>query len=285
MEYLEGETLADRISHVGRVPPSKVEGARGGPADRGTKAPALQVAEALQIAIQISDALAAAHRAGIVHRDLKPGNIMLTKAGAVRHGSPHAKLLDFGLAKLVDGPPKGGHYVPDRSVRLQPDLSAAPTVSSPLTGAGSILGTFQYMAPEQIEGRDADARTDLFAFGTVLYEMLTGRKAFEGKSHASLISSILKDEPPPIWTLQPLTPPVLDHIVKRCLAKEADDRWQAASDVMRELKWAAEGGSQQVAAVPVPGPRPARFGSARLAWGVAAISLVLAALAVATSYF
>ena len=128
--------------------------------------------DVLRYSIEIADALDRAHRKGITHRDLKPGNIMLTKAGS--------KLLDFGLAKLVNGPPKGGHYArDDRSVRLQPDLTALATMSLPLTGAGTILGTLQYMAPEQVEGKDADARSDIFAFGAVVYEMATGKKAFE----------------------------------------------------------------------------------------------------------
>ena len=149
MEYLEGETLAQRLTHG-----------------------ALPFDRALQIAIQIADALDKAHRSGIVHRDLKPGNIMLTKGGA--------KLLDFGLAKLRPVATVGAVAA-----------TAAPTISSPLTGVGSIVGTFQYMAPEQLEGKEADARTDIFAFGAVLYEMLTGKKAFEGKSQASLIAAIL----------------------------------------------------------------------------------------------
>jgi eukaryotic-like serine/threonine-protein kinase len=154
-------------------------------ADRLAKGP-LPVDQALKIAIEIASALDKAHRAGIVHRDLKPGNIMLTKSGA--------KLLDFGLAKS-QGPVIGGG-----------GLSMLPTTPDNLTAQGTVLGTFQYMAPEQLEGQEADARTDVFAFGVVPYEMLAGRRAFEGKTHASLIGAILKDHPPPVSSLQPLAP-------------------------------------------------------------------------------
>ncbi len=180
MEYLEGDTLAQRLQ-------------------KG----ALPLDQALRVAIEIADALDKAHRQGITHRDLKPGNIMLTKAGA--------KLLDFGLAKL-----KPSHNAP---VGV-----SAPTVSAGLTGEGAILGTLQYMAPEQLEGMDADARTDIFAFGTTVYEMVTGTKAFEGKSQASLIGAILKDDPSPLMTLQPVSPPVLDRLVQKCLSKDPEDR-------------------------------------------------------------
>ena len=180
----------------------------------------LPIERALTIATEVADALTAAHRAGIIHRDLKPGNIMLTKSGV--------KLLDFGLAKLA------AHGEQSALARLV----SAPTRTSPLTAEGVIVGTLQYMAPEQLEGQEADARSDIFAFGLVLYEMVTGQTPFTGKTHASLISSILKDEPRPIVELQPLTPALVDHIVARCLAKDPDERWQSTSDLARELRWA-----------------------------------------------
>ncbi len=204
MEYLEGETLADRL----------------------IKGPLVQTDQVLRYAIEIADALDKAHRQGVVHRDLKPGNIMLTKSGA--------KLLDFGLAKLRDTQSSTG----------EAGVTGLPTQDGSLTGAGTIMGTFQYMAPEQLEGKEADARTDIFAFGAVVYEMATGRKAFEGESQASLIGAIMTADPPPISTLQPMTPPTLDHIVKKCLDKDPDDRLQSAHDVMMELQWIAEGGSE-----------------------------------------
>src|SRR5215470_14205152 len=192
MEYIEGESLAQRL---GKGP--------------------LPLDQALSYAIQVADALDKAHRAGIVHRDLKPANIMLTRSGA--------KLLDFGLAKLL-----GNHPETDFAGR-----SNLPTERISLTGEGTIVGTFQYMAPEQVEAGHVDPRTDIFAFGAVLYEMITGRKAFTGKSRVSLIGAILKDDPPAISTIQPMSPPGLDHVVKTCLAKEPEERWQTARDLMR----------------------------------------------------
>ena len=211
---------------------------------------ALPVEQTLRFGVEIADALDKAHRQGIVHRDLKPGNVMLTKSGV--------KLLDFGLAKAM-GPTK-----------QQSGLTALPTVAgSPnLTQEGTILGTFQYMAPEQLEGKDADARTDIFAFGAVLYEMATGAKAFTGSSQASLISAILRDEPRPISELQPMTPPALDRVVKTCLAKDPEDRFQTAHDIKLQLAWIAEGGSQAGVPAPVVSRRKSRE---RLAWAVAAI--------------
>jgi Tol biopolymer transport system component len=199
MEYLEGETLAQRLKK-GPLPPEQV----------------------LQYAIQVAEALDTAHKHGVIHRDLKPGNIMLTKTGV--------KLLDFGLAKV-------------RAAGAVAGATALPTETAPLTGEGTILGTLQYMAPEQLEGKEADARTDIFALGAVIYEMATGRKAFEGKSHASLIAAILEREPPAISTLQAMASPALDHVVRTCLAKEPEMRWQGAHDVLVELKWIAEGGA------------------------------------------
>lgn len=184
----------------------------------------LPLDQALQIASEIADALDKAHLQGITHRDLKPANIMLTKAGA--------KLLDFGLAKLR---PKARPISMSGMTRM--------ATSTPPTAQGTVLGTLQYMAPEQVEGEETDARTDVFAFGVVLFEMLTGRKAFTGKTQASLLGAILKDEPPSISTLQPLTPPLLDRVVKKCLAKEPDRRWQSARDLYDELQWIVETGT------------------------------------------
>jgi serine/threonine protein kinase len=178
----------------------------------------LPLDQALRYAIAIADALAAAHRAGITHRDLKPGNIMLPKAGP--------KLLDFGLAKTQ----------PAASFSSQ---SGVPTRAS-LTGEGTILGTLQYMSPEQIEGKEADARADIFALGAMLYEMVTGRKAFGGKSQVSLIASILEHEPPPMSAMQRATPASLEHVVRRCFAKDPDLRWQSAMDIVHELRWIFE---------------------------------------------
>jgi eukaryotic-like serine/threonine-protein kinase len=163
-------------------------------ADRLIKGP-LSAEQVLRYAVQIADALDRAHRAGIVHRDLKPANIMLTKSGT--------KLLDFGLAKMQAG-----------DSGIVSSVTSLPTVRHSLTGEGAILGTFQYMAPEQLEGREADARSDIFAFGAVVYEMATGKKAFTGKSQASLIGAILHTEPAAISTTQPMTPPALDRVVK-----------------------------------------------------------------------
>ena len=202
MEYLEGETLAQRLM----------------------KGP-LPLEQVLQYAIEISDAMDKAHGKGVTHRDLKPSNIMLTKSGT--------KLLDFGLAKLrKDAAPA----IP---------LSQLPTATAKeaVTQEGTILGTLQYMAPEQLEAKEADARTDIFAFGAVVYEMATGKKAFAGKSQASVISAIMSSDPAPMSSLQPMTPPALDRVVKKCLAKEQEKRWQTPTDLCDELKWIGEGGS------------------------------------------
>jgi serine/threonine protein kinase len=186
--------------------------------------------QTLRIGIDIADALQAAHRQGIVHRDLKPGNVMLTTGGA--------KLLDFGLARLT---------APNERAAV---AGLETTTEERLTGRGLIVGTLPYMAPEQVEGREADARTDLWALGAILYEMLTGRAAFEGASSASLIGAILEREPAPVCTSQPLTPPGLDRLVRKCLAKQPDARWQSAADVADELRWIASGSGAGVVARP-----------------------------------
>jgi serine/threonine-protein kinase len=201
MELLQGQTLADRL-------------------EKG----ALPIDEALKIAIDVADALSAAHKQGIVHRDLKPANIMLTKAGA--------KLLDFGLAKAA---------APVISMGAG---STQQTGTTHLTGRGTILGTLHYMSPEQIEGREADARSDIWAVGVVIYEMAGGTRPFDGDSGASIVSAILKDTPSVISAKQALAPPSLDHLVEQCLEKEPDDRWQNASDVRRELAWIARNTSR-----------------------------------------
>ncbi len=178
--------------------------------------------ELLTVAIQIADALDKAHKQGLVHRDLKPGNVMLTKEGA--------KLLDFGLAKLAGGPTSN------------PDFSGI-TQTTPLTSRGTIIGTMHYMAPEQLEGKEADARSDIFAFGATLYEMATGKRAFSGESQASLIASVLTTQPESISATQSLAPVMLDKVVSQCLTKDPDQRWQSAGDLKRALQWISEGGS------------------------------------------
>jgi eukaryotic-like serine/threonine-protein kinase len=214
----------------------------------------LPLEQTLRYGIEIADALDRAHRSGIVHRDLKPGNVMITKSGV--------KLLDFGLAKAM-APASG------------PQLTSLPTQAAPVTQAGTVLGTFQYMAPEQLEGKEADPRTDIFALGAVLYETATGRKAFSGTSQASLISSIMKEEPASISLVQPMTPPGLDRAVKICLAKDPEDRWQSAHDVAAELKWIAEGSQAGVAApAAVIRRRSSREKLAWLAFAFASLAVV-----------
>jgi Tol biopolymer transport system component len=229
MEYLEGETLADRIAR--------------GP---------LPFDQLATYGMQIADALDKAHRHGVTHRDLKPGNIMITKAGV--------KLLDFGLAKVQEPAATFG------SASIVPTLATA----QPLTVQGTILGTLQYMSPEQLEGKEADARSDIFAFGSVLYEMATGRRAFEGKSHVSLMAAILEHDPPPVSTLQSLSPPRFDDVVRICLAKNPDERWQSAADLVHELKLAGRHGS-----TPTTTPKGARTRE-RVLWGAALAVAVIA---------
>jgi len=192
MEYVDGESLADRL----------------------TKGP-IPVEQVLKVGREIADALDKAHRSSIIHRDLKPGNIMLTRSGA--------KLLDFGLAR------------PAPSSTSMATLTASAAQQIPVTQEGTIVGTFQYMSPEQVEGKELDARSDIFSFGAVLYEMVTGQRAFEGKSQLSVASAILEKEPAPISSFKPMSPRSLDHVIRRCLAKDPDDRWQTARDVSLEL--------------------------------------------------
>ena len=228
MERLAGETLAERLKR-GPVP----------------------LAQALEIAAQIAEALDAAHRNGIVHRDLKPGNVMLTTGGAGRSGATSAKLLDFGLAKLA---------ARGERAALVTDASAL-TQTAPVTARGTILGTLPYMAPEQLEGKEADARTDLWALGAILCEMVTGRRAFEGESQVSLIANIMNAEPAGLATLPSVSPPALERVVRKCLAKAPDDRWDTAHDVAGELRWIAQTSSRPTpppaaAATVAPGRRP-----------------------------
>jgi len=191
--------------------------------------------QTIRFSAQIADALAHAQKLGIVHRDLKPSNVMLTKTGA--------KLMDFGLAKESSPAP------------LADSLTEMTLGQEKLTVEGTIVGTFQYMAPEQLEGREADGRTDIFALGAVIYEMATGKPAFAGKSHASLIAAILSSEPQSMAALQPMTPPALERVVRKCLAKDPEGRWQSASDLASELNWIAEEGSRAAAVVRVPARR------------------------------
>ncbi|MEO8218279.1 MAG: serine/threonine-protein kinase, partial [Acidobacteriota bacterium] len=192
-------------------------------AERLTRGP-LPIDQVLRCGAQVADALDRAHKQGIVHRDLKPGNVMFTRSGA--------KLLDFGLAR------------PAADSGVVHGMTEMRTEARPLTQEGMILGTFQYMAPEQLEAQDADARTDIFALGALLYEMATGRRAFEGSTRTSLIAAIVSAHPAPISSVAPMTPPALEHIVRKCLEKDPDDRWQSAHDVASELRWVSEAGSQ-----------------------------------------
>jgi len=225
----------------------------------------LPTADALRHAAEIADALDRAHRQGIVHRDLKPGNVMLTKGGA--------KVLDFGLAKVGASSIAGA------------GASALPTTPPAITAQGTILGTFQYMAPEQLEGAEADHRTDIFAFGSVLYEMLTGKRAFEGRSQASLIAAIMSAAPVPLASLQPLAPPAVERVVMKCLEKDPDRRWQSAADLADELKWMSSGGSTAVSSAPAAAAvttAAARTMPGARAWRAAVAILSVALIAVAS---
>lgn len=207
MEFLEGETLADRL----------------------LKGP-LPTEQMLKYGIEICEGLERAHKSGVIHRDLKPGNVMLTKMGA--------KLMDFGLAKSVTA------TAPASSLTMTVSQASA---GQPLTAQGTLVGTFQYMSPEQTEGKEADARSDIFSLGAVLYEMATGKRAFSGKTQASIVAAILASEPPPISTVQPMSPPALEQVVRTSLAKDPEDRFQTVHDLKLQLKWIVQASSSQLA--------------------------------------
>ena len=245
MEYLEGESLAARLQR--------------GP---------LSLEQTVRIGAEVADALDTAHRHGIIHRDLKPGNILLTKSGA--------KLLDFGLARPVAIAPADA----TASAATLGESSWKAACGQPLTAEGTVVGTFHYMAPEQLEGREAGVSSDIFSLGAVLYEMLTGRRAFDGNSTASVIAAVLTSTPPPLSKIQPMTPAALDHCVKRCLTKDPDQRWQSAGDVAGELRWIAESSQSSIAA---PSAVPAKPKSReRAAWLIAVVSL--SAIAILLGY-
>jgi Tol biopolymer transport system component len=252
MEYLEGETLATRLLK-GPLPPDQV----------------------LKVAVEIADALEKAHRHGIIHRDLKPGNIMLTKSGA--------KLMDFGLAKARGVPATiaagtaGGTLTPSTPTM---NVSALTSPVAPLTQKGSIVGTFQYMAPEVLQGAEADARSDNFSFGCVLYEMTTGKRAFDAKSQVGVLAAILEKDPEPISTTQPFAPPALDKLIRTCLAKDPDERWQSAHDLKMQLQAISEMGSKAGVPAAVVGTRRHRrhllIALGAVGWMLALTGLVLA---------
>src|ERR1022692_704121 len=239
MEFLEGESLAERLE----------------------KGP-LPVAQVLQYGTQIASALDKAHRNGVTHRDLKPGNIMLTKSGA--------KLLDFGLAKAA---------LPLAPGAIGATLTDATPQAHPVTREGAVVGTVPYMSPEQVDGKEVDARSDIFSLGAVLYEMVTGGRAFQGASDFSVASAILVKDPKPISTLRPLTPLALQRTIRVCLAKDPDARWQSAGDLCKELRWIAEGGSQSGMEMPIA-VAARRAIRPRIAWILAAVfaAVALAAL-------
>jgi serine/threonine protein kinase/Tol biopolymer transport system component len=249
MEFLEGETLADRL--------------RKG---------AMPLAEVIKIGIAVAEALAVAHRSGIVHRDLKPGNIMLTAGGA--------KLMDFGLAKPLGVQAASGSG-------SAPSFTAAATMSgpsplTPLTTAGSVIGTIQYMSPEQIEGKEADARSDIFAFGAVLYEMTAGKRPFAGKSQISLASSILESDPEPVGKLKPSTPPAFEHVVTTCLQKNPEERYLAAHDIKLELQWIAADKSSPASPASTHAPSRSRE---RLGWVGAVVAAIVLTAAAAIFFY
>jgi serine/threonine protein kinase len=233
MECVEGETLAKRLE----------------------KGP-LPLEQVVRYGAQVADGLDKAHRAGIVHRDLKPGNIMLTTTGA--------KLLDFGLAKPAEQLVSG--------TALTVDTLTMATPATPVTQEGTIVGTFQYMSPEQVEGKEIDGRSDIFSLGAVLYEMVTGKKAFEGKSQLSVASAILEKEPAPISAVKPMAPPALDHAIRKCLAKVPDNRWQSAADVKHEIDWISQASAEGSASFASGSKKTFRNGA--LALGLGAMVLV-----------
>ncbi len=235
MEFLEGETLMERLRR-GPLPPDQV----------------------LKYGIEICNGLERAHRNGVIHRDLKPGNIMLAKSGT--------KLMDFGLAKSV---PASASSSSDLTVSF-----ASPVETDPLTTQGTMMGTFQYMSPEQLEGKEADARSDIFALGAVLYEMASGKRAFAGETIASTITAIMVSDPQPISTIQPMIPPALDRVVHTCLAKAPEDRFQSVHDLKLQLSWLAEGGSQAGVPAIVAFRRKRREW---LGWAVAPLLLLVGA--------
>ncbi len=242
MEFLEGETLADRLRKSAMTP-----------------------GEILKVGLAVAEALAFAHRHGIVHRDLKPSNIMLTPGGA--------KLMDFGLAKPLSAQTAGV------SSASAPSFTAAPTMSghsplSPLTTAGSVIGTIQYMSPEQIEGKEADARSDIFAAGSVLYEMAAGKRPFTGKSQISLASAILESDPEPIGAIKPQIPATFEHVVTTCLQKNPEERFQSAQDLKLALQWIAKEKAPIAASAPAAAGPAASRGRARLVWPLAALALL-----------
>jgi Tol biopolymer transport system component/predicted Ser/Thr protein kinase len=241
MEYLDGEPLTERLAR--------------GP---------LAVSDVLRHGIEISDALDKAHRTGIIHRDLKPGNVILTKSGA--------KLLDFGLAKAMDAALIASTSTQSATLLL-PD--------EPLTAEGTLVGTFCYMAPEQVEYGRSDARTDIFAFGCMLYEMVTGRRAFNAASRAGMIAQIIAADPPPIATLRPMTPSSLDRVVRTCLAKNPDDRFQTAHDVMLALQWIRDEQTNPSAPALVAGVQR-RTIRERMIWALALVAAIGAAAGIAT---